>query len=206
MRKLILGLIFVTHAFALPVHAAFDEGYISAQDLMVSLHEKFGRVKTSTCQVVDDSQRSSLGDPNPITGSVSVTSLNPVFLTWYNSCLSEYLMMLHGSMRTDSRAKEVTDEIYKALLPILSGPLANNIYTLSFTHLGEDMKKAHIENLVRWALGSDEEIASYGYVTNVEEFRKDLLTYATQTPDISVFNATSMVLKLLLTRDEFLLY
>ncbi|KYG66862.1 hypothetical protein AZI86_07455 [Bdellovibrio bacteriovorus] len=214
MKKFVLVLFITVQASSLTAHAAFEEGYFSPQDIIWNLYQKFDAIKLDSCQSLPNDLRSALGDSSALNGEVAVSTPNPAFLTWYTKCISDYLSMVNFNTRPQS--EEVFKKLYKAYLnskqtevirkynPDL--PLTSFSYILKFSSLTENDQKAHVADLVEWALGTDEEILSYGFITDVNQFRADLLGFLLKQSNQDAKNITELAITILLTRDEFLLY
>jgi hypothetical protein len=212
MKKFVLILFITVQASSLTAHAAFEEGYFSPQDIIWNLYQKFDGIKLESCQSLPNDLRSALGDSSALNGEVAVSTPNPAFLTWYTKCIADYLSMVNFNTRPESEG--VFKKLYKAYSsqteeirkynPTL--PLTTFAYLLKFSSLTEKDKKAHVADLVEWALGTDDEILSYGFITDVNQFRADLLDFLAKQPNQEAKSITELAVKILLTRDEFLLY
>lgn len=74
----------------------------------------------------------------------------------------------------------------------------------SFSQLSENEKKAIIKNLVENMLGTDEVIASYGLINDMEKFNGYLATQI--LPTDRLLETIQKLMLVLILRDEFLTY
>lgn len=208
------------HSISAPrAQAAFEEGYLSPQDILLSLNKKFDTLAIDAyeCQVIGSEHRKALGDINPLTGEVSVALPDTSFLTWYSNCLTSYTNFIS---LTYSESQNKQKAVISNLLSKIFRPLENRIAQkggpdgkieevlkqIYFYELSPEEKAAYVDNIVAWALGNDEEILSYGLIQDMDAFRDDILAYANKMEYRSVMDIGTTLIKILLKRDEFLLY
>jgi hypothetical protein len=206
-------------------HAGFEQGYLSPQDIIRALYNKFDKIMISkyegSCQYMPSSgrggNRNALGDINPASGEVAVSLPDSSFLSWYNPCLAEYLRYASGAYtlsEKDETAKidGLTLKFYRPLVEKIKSTtcaectIRERARSITFNVFSDEEKKLYIANLVEWALGSDEEIMSYGLITDMHGFRADLLTFANKFGSSSLSDVNVQLTSILLKRDEFLQY
>lgn len=219
---LLLGL---TAVFSLQSPAAFQEGYMSPQDIQRALNKKFfGILIFDKCALIKDEDRSLLGDINSASGDIANTAPGSSFLSWYNDCIATYnSTAFKGQWSSDqpkakiSNEKKVSDQLIPQIvgsaLPALD-VVANYpgwtrhmaLQSVQFKSLSKSQQEDIIARSVRWILGSDEEILAYKRIQDVNTFRAELLAFALKLPDSNMAATLSAVFGTLLLRDEFLLY
>lgn len=215
MRYLVIILLLASmHS---PAQAGFKDGYLSPQDMYITLDKKFdGLVVDSTsCRVLMNPNRSGLGDSSPFTGEVAVSLPDTAFLSWYQGCLDSYFNYLQYHVAGTQNSKATA--IWKKMIPSLASkideavasgkPPQEFVQTFATSGLSPETQKQIVRELTEWALGTDEEILSYGLISDMDQFRDDLLKHVTAelgTTSLGIFSKS--ILQILLKRDEFLLY
>ena len=210
--------------------ATFRDGYMSPQDLLNSINLKFERTLVGySCNMLHDQDRSALGDLNLQTGEPLSDTPGTAFISYWDQCIDSYISLITSSSTTSSpdpdmqagfeyNAKIVDTKLipslYAPVLPVIDQAVLSGVKTrgaaMYFVPFPTDpvVQKQLVAHWVRWVLGSDEEILSYGRMQNVDKFRNDLFTYLTRNPSSrsTLLQASKKVLKILFKRDEFLLY
>ena len=189
---------------------SFHQGYMSPQDLMMSLTQKFEQLPSGNSSVFEN-ELQSMGDINLQTGDPVAEVPGTSFISLWDGKVAAYIQSLfYGNRQVfyganyqadpeiSNRAEKIDDEILipQVFAPIMStidGTIAasksvNPQSTITRTEVISQvgfpvdpvLQKQLVSNWVQWVLGSDEEILSYGRMQNVDQYRADLLKYLTR--------------------------
>lgn len=205
-------------AFGFQAEASFKNGYRSQHDIIISIYQKFHGLTTGNCQSLttqfDREDRPILGDQNLQTGEPASNEPGTAFVSWMNQCISRYLDTIYFDSESSKDQKNI--RIWNEnLIPDLFAPFLAKIDAISVndrvsvvrgSSLMHDTKDRErlVAYLVEWALGSDEEILSYGRMNDIDVFRADLVKLLGN--EILLSSAAKKILPILFKRDEFLLY
>lgn len=198
-------------AMSLHSEASFRGGYKSPQDLLISLEEKFGGISGSNCDSLSDTDRAAMGDQNMQTGEPFADEPGAAFVTVWSTCLNNYSYNLFYSTDTSPELLAKRTQIVREMMaPLLAGVADEQVLKAMTTVMiptSEAEREAYIAYLMRWVLGTDEEIQAYGRMTDPKQYRQDLLRHVFP-PGVPAYamEGTRQAVMILLKRDEFLMY
>ena len=195
--------------------ASFQDGFLSTPDVIKNVYFKFKKISLTDgtlghCQVVSSSEEGSMGYHSPVNGDVSSRQPGVPFLNWHRACVNMYLdkMTYPDVSGQQKKIDQLTEEIYFVLwdkINLSNGAKLNeNLLRLQIGTLSENLLQDHVNHVIEWCLGSDDEIIYYGKIYNMAAFKQGLAQEMRHFQTVE--NGTRNLIVKLLARDEFLMY
>ncbi|QDK45667.1 hypothetical protein DOM22_11170 [Bdellovibrio sp. ZAP7] len=199
MKNILILLLLISSS----AQAAFDltnTRYLSGTEVVERLNLLFPHAKKYATDngnllcYIRATDQSASGISNPATGRSIYLEPGTAFFTWYKKCVDTYLYY---------EFQKITPEVSKNQL----GPLYNAAIELDNARV-TIFSDAELMTLLNYQmariLGPDEVILEFGYITDLNQFRQELLKKAKSYGDLKYF---LQIIELeLISRDEFLSY
>ncbi|MBO9668582.1 MAG: hypothetical protein J7501_17420 [Bdellovibrio sp.] len=193
--KTLITLIFLLSTQAFAAFQATNTRYLSGAEIVDKVFRTLPAdpsQEKNYCQLLNQ-DRSAAGISDPLTGNSIYQEPSSTFYIWYDNCLKDALSAdLYGMASSEVRKRHL-------------GPLASSNYDLWSKVTEQDLKTLIAYQMTR-ILGPDEVILDYGYISDCDQFREELLKAVLAKGDFSVMPALFLIETELMKRDEFLSY